>query len=556
MSDEGGSTTHAPPPSHGRAGNSTNNGGGGLSIVSSSQLSPKSPAPDEQSRTVLVSEHNSWGDPGDERIDRRRRSTVTFGGATSVAPSSSISKRGPRTSRGTQGMSGAGTQYTRRRSAPWQDLEYRSAKAGSSHGGTAWTGSGAPLTERNVEVLNEKRPPRSERSAERAVERDVAVTELQLDPKVSKKSRRDSGVATSAPQTDARSLNAEARRTSRRYVQARDESGSGLAERSTALKRSGSQSRAHFQPHFVDEASFLGSDSHDLEAKNRRRHRKFRERRDGYESEEGEMLRKSASSRSYEDGRRSGEQKRVVVTTRWRTEEEEDDDSNRDVETKSNARYESYRRPTKSSISKVSGRRQSRAADVYAQSAGRRQSRPSVGRWNSQSRTAFTQRSPPPTLPAESDENVRSSRPLAVIPVDATPGSRAGGRSRVAADTNAAGYKEYSRRTKVKSERFSSQREADPEQKSTATSTRQSARRSTAPSEPREAAGAAATASPNEPSQSPQSAGPPSVPGPMAESVEPQWERRVHIVETRQPDGRLIQDREYFMRRIWPQVGA
>lgn len=271
------------------------------------------------------------------------------------------------------------------------------------------------------------------------------------------------------------------------------------------------------------------------------------------------MLRNSNAARDYVDGARSRGQTGTMVTTRRRTEVEENDSPNEGVRTESKSRYESYRRQTQSSASKVSGRRQSRAADIYAKSAGRRQSNSSATRWNAESKTASMQRSRPPTMPPESHENVRSSRTLAVVPVDTTPGSRAGGRSRAATDTNEAGYEGCIRQTEVESDRFSSHREAETEQKSTAISTSragQSARRSTAPSRPSQAAGAATATSPTEPSQSPQSAGPPSAPGPMAESSEPQWERRLHVVETRQPDGRLIQDREYSLRRIWPQVGA
>lgn len=64
--------------------------------------------------------------------------------------------------------------------------------------------------------------------------------------------------------------------------------------RPSAMKRSGSQSRVpHLQPQFPDEASYLGSHAPDLEAKNRRHHREFRDKRDGYESEEGENHRRS-----------------------------------------------------------------------------------------------------------------------------------------------------------------------------------------------------------------------------------------------------------------------
>ena len=46
--------------------------------------------------------------------------------------------------------------------------------------------------------------------------------------------------------------------------------------------------------------SYMGSTAPDLEAKNRSHHRQFRDRRDGYESEEGEMLKKSKPRGEYD----------------------------------------------------------------------------------------------------------------------------------------------------------------------------------------------------------------------------------------------------------------
>lgn len=70
--------------------------------------------------------------------------------------------------------------------------------------------------------------------------------------------------------------------------------GDQLHSRPSALKREGSRSRVpHLRPEFPDEASYLGSNAPDLESKNRRRHRDFRDKRDGYESDEGEAHRRS-----------------------------------------------------------------------------------------------------------------------------------------------------------------------------------------------------------------------------------------------------------------------
>lgn len=60
----------------------------------------------------------------------------------------------------------------------------------------------------------------------------------------------------------------------------------------SAMKREGSRSRVpNLKPEFPDEASYLNGRSPDLERKNGDRDRKFRERREGYMSDEGEALR-------------------------------------------------------------------------------------------------------------------------------------------------------------------------------------------------------------------------------------------------------------------------
>lgn len=65
----------------------------------------------------------------------------------------------------------------------------------------------------------------------------------------------------------------------------------------SAIKRDGSRSRkAHLKPEFPDEVSYLNGRSHDLERKNRPDERRFREKRDGYESDEGERHRKAMAS--------------------------------------------------------------------------------------------------------------------------------------------------------------------------------------------------------------------------------------------------------------------
>jgi hypothetical protein len=67
----------------------------------------------------------------------------------------------------------------------------------------------------------------------------------------------------------------------------------------SAIKREGSRNRkAHLHPEFPDEASFLSPRSHDLERKDRQDERRFREKRDGYESDEGERHRKAATMSS------------------------------------------------------------------------------------------------------------------------------------------------------------------------------------------------------------------------------------------------------------------
>ncbi|TLD07976.1 hypothetical protein E2P81_ATG10281 [Venturia nashicola] len=65
----------------------------------------------------------------------------------------------------------------------------------------------------------------------------------------------------------------------------------------SAIKREGSRNRkAHLHPEFPDEASYLNTRSKDLERKNRPDDRRFREKRDGYESDEGERHRRATMS--------------------------------------------------------------------------------------------------------------------------------------------------------------------------------------------------------------------------------------------------------------------
>lgn len=66
----------------------------------------------------------------------------------------------------------------------------------------------------------------------------------------------------------------------------------------SAMKREGSRSRVpHLQPQFPDERSYLASEAPDAERKNRTADRRFRDKRDGYESEEGQMHRSSSQRR-------------------------------------------------------------------------------------------------------------------------------------------------------------------------------------------------------------------------------------------------------------------
>lgn len=72
--------------------------------------------------------------------------------------------------------------------------------------------------------------------------------------------------------------------------------------RPSALKRPGSRSRVpNSRPEFQDDLSYVGSTAPDLEAKNRKHHRQFRDKRDGYESDEGEMHRKMRSRGDYDE---------------------------------------------------------------------------------------------------------------------------------------------------------------------------------------------------------------------------------------------------------------
>jgi len=71
----------------------------------------------------------------------------------------------------------------------------------------------------------------------------------------------------------------------------------------SAMKRDGSRSRVpHLRPEFPDEASYLNGSAPDAERKSRREDRGFKNKRDGYESEEGEQLRKAKPKRRPRDG--------------------------------------------------------------------------------------------------------------------------------------------------------------------------------------------------------------------------------------------------------------
>lgn len=464
MSDErdhgADTTTQEPPRSYGRAGNS---------IISSSLLSPKSP------------------------VDRRRRSTVTFGAAASVAPSDSISKVKSRPSRSSGNFSAPKSRYSqrsRRRSAPWQDHDYRSVDLpGSSQGGTARSGDRAPLTATNLEEFNEKRPPRSAAGTQRQIERDVEVK--QVDRKSTRRSRQDSGVISQDPPTRAGWTGAEDRRTS-----------------------------------------------------------------------------KASSSVDRDDG----PAERTVVTSQRRTEDEQDGAED-EVETSSKSRYESYNRPAQSSKSKASSRRRSRTVNSHDQSSEQRQSGQSTARQTQRYNTNDTQQSRPSKIPS-SNGNARTSKDVAIAAVAAEAagdGSRTGGRSKAPSQyheepnegqTRVIEVRVSSRRdggrdrqTAAKSEHYSGQQEDEAESKSNFSqrrASRPSNRKSRAPSRPTQAEGPTAATSPSSSPSSPtipQEAASPKVPSP----IEPYWERRVHIIETIKPDGRMIQDREYSMRSFQPQ---
>lgn len=69
-------------------------------------------------------------------------------------------------------------------------------------------------------------------------------------------------------------------------------------QRPSSMKREGSRSRV---PHLRPEFDEVGSNAPDLERKNRPADRKFRDKRDGYESDEGEAHRRSTRDRRRRD---------------------------------------------------------------------------------------------------------------------------------------------------------------------------------------------------------------------------------------------------------------
>jgi len=123
------------------------------------------------------------------------------------------------------------------------------------------------------------------------------------------------------------------------------------------MKREGSRSRVpHLKPEFPDERSYLSSRAPDAERKNKPAERQFRERRDGYESEEGEMHKKAAKN------------------PRRKTAYDEDSEPDRKPKSKEKARFEEprSRRKDESDDDEPPRRRKPKDEDAFYEPPRRR----------------------------------------------------------------------------------------------------------------------------------------------------------------------------------------
>ncbi|KAK3691748.1 hypothetical protein LTR37_018476 [Vermiconidia calcicola] len=153
----------------------------------------------------------------------RRRSTIAFAGP-SLAPSDSISRTEGRPPRMTKTYS-VSTSRTDGSSTARPAAVSRT----SSLSGTAWSGSAVPLTETNLEALNEAEPaPTSKPPELRRLGSHTAARSLRRD------SRRYSTAVSDEPPAEGKIVNQGSRHGSRRYSAATAERQPGTGSHGTS----------------------------------------------------------------------------------------------------------------------------------------------------------------------------------------------------------------------------------------------------------------------------------------------------------------------------------
>lgn len=141
----------------------------------------------------------------------RRQSNVQFAPAPSLAPSDSISRIKTR-STWPGPNSNSDRQGSRNSRTPWKSYGSQVTRT-SSQNGTAWSGSGAALTENNLEKLNEATGKgRSDGNSNQERQSDQ-----QEVPQSAQRSSRQNGNATNGDGARSRGTQQTARRSSRQY---------------------------------------------------------------------------------------------------------------------------------------------------------------------------------------------------------------------------------------------------------------------------------------------------------------------------------------------------
>ena len=393
-----------------------------------------------------------------------------------------------------------GSQTTRRRSQPWEDVSYGDApsRRGSTRGGTAWSGtsgSRAPLNEENLEAFNERGGRADDASASTsAIRRGDGRYTMALTTR--RASTWYDEPESDQQQVDARSLGQDTRRTPRRYSSAVIDEELDSKQRTSEPSRR--RSKAITRPRMPTRPSYS-----DSTYASRQRSSAFEESTRGGEPSRAYATRASSSTVPSATTRRKSE---AVAAAGGAA-----------AGAYAERRYSRYASDAPASSVSPSASRTSysktstRAKDVYATAAARRRSSQSQVVSSNGTETQATQRNA--TTEVKSRRETEATQPNA--------------------------------RTEVKSRR-------------------DSVVSGKASQSPKEASGETAlVATRKSPTSHGGSTASPSTSKPIVAGIETwpfsddapddsQWERKVHVITTQKPDGRLIRDEQVSVRRIRP----